>query len=81
MKLTLGSREGECSIDFEPLGEFVRLRADDTLYVEFPDGDPKDIQITYMGNGISIWPDHDWIRVTNLTGEIVLERDYRRRPS
>jgi len=27
------------------------------------------------------WPDHDWIRVTNQIGEIVLERDYRRRPS
>jgi hypothetical protein len=80
MKLTLSSHEGECSVDFEPLGEFLALRGEDTLYVEFPGGEPQDIQIRYKGNGISIWPDYDWIRVTNRAGQIVLERDYRRRP-
>ena len=78
MKLTLGSQSGDCSVDFEPIGEFLHLRGDDTLQVEFPDGEPKDIQITYKENGISIWPDHDWIRVTNRAGDIVLDRDFRR---
>src|SRR5207249_1289226 len=62
MKLTLGSQSGDCSVDFEPIGEFLHLRGDDTLQVEFPDGEQKDIQITYKENGISIWPDYDWIR-------------------
>jgi len=77
--LTLGSERGDCSVDFEPIGEFLNLRADDTLRVEFPDCESKDIQITYKENGISIWPDCDWIRVTNRAGDIVLERDFRRR--
>jgi hypothetical protein len=81
MKLTISSRVNKCSVDFEPLGEFLDLRGDDTLYVEFPDGEPNDIQITYKENGISIWPDYDWIRVTNQAGDVVLERDYRRRSS
>jgi hypothetical protein len=71
-KLNIGCRHGECTVDFEPLGNVLTVKEDDFLIVEFPDGLPAQVDITYTGYGISIWPDNDWVRVTNKAGEVLI---------
>jgi hypothetical protein len=72
-KLNIGCRRGECTVDFEPLGNTLTVKEDDFLVVEFPDGDPAQVEITYTGWGISVWPENDRVRVTNRAGEVLIE--------